>query len=192
MNSMTRGTLHFSLSDSATEVRIDEFLSQMTLEEKVGQMVQISIRDMTPGEGEERIRRGQAGSVLTVYGAKETNRLQKIAVEESRLSIPLIIGNDVIHGYRTIFPIPLAESCTWEPGLAQETARIAAEEATAHGTNWTFAPMVDICRDPRWGRIAEGSGEDPFLGRAMARARVFGFQAAHLASGRKMVTCPKH
>ena len=189
---MTEATLRFTPSELVIESRIDEFLAQMTLEEKVGQMVQLSIRDMVPGEGEERIRQGQAGSVLTAYGARETNRLQEIAVEESRLGIPLIIGNDVIHGYRTIFPIPLAESCTWDPGLVQETARIAAEEATAHGTNWNFAPMVDICRDPRWGRIAEGSGEDPFLGKAMARARVFGFQGADLASGRRMVACPKH
>jgi beta-glucosidase len=189
---MTPDTSQFTCSNHETEARVEVLLAQMTLEEKVGQMVQISVRDMQPGEGEGRIQQGQAGSVLYAYGAAETNRLQRIAVEESRLGIPLIIGNDVIHGYRTIFPIPLAESCTWDPGLVQETARIAAEEASAHGTHWNFAPMVDICRDPRWGRIAEGAGEDPFLGSAMARARVRGFQAADLASGRKMVACPKH
>ena len=161
---MAQDRLRFTKTDLKTEARVDELLAQMTLGEKVGQMVQISVRDMAAGEGEERIRRGQAGSVLTVYGAAETNRLQKIAVEESRLRIPLIIGNDVIHGFRTIFPIPLAESCTWNPGLVQAAARIAAEEATSHGTHWNFAPMVDICRDPRWGRIAEGAGEDPLLG----------------------------
>jgi beta-glucosidase len=189
---MTEETLWFTRSDITTEARVEQLLERMTLEEKVGQMVQISVRDMVPGMGEDRIRRGQAGSVLTVYGAEEVNRLQRIAVEESRLRIPLIIGNDVIHGYRTIFPIPLAESCTWEPSLVQQAARIAAEEATAHGTSWNFAPMVDVCRDPRWGRIAEGSGEDSFLGRTLARARVLGFQAQDLASGRRMVACPKH
>ena len=189
---MAQDRLRFTKTDLKTEARVDELLAQMTLGEKVGQMVQISVRDMAGEEGEERIRRGQAGSVLTVYGAAETNRLQRIAVEESRLRIPLIIGNDVIHGFRTIFPIPLAESCTWDPGLVQAAARIAAEEATSHGTHWNFAPMVDICRDPRWGRIAEGAGEDPLLGGTMARARVLGFQADDLASGRRMVACPKH
>jgi beta-glucosidase len=164
----------------------------MTLAEKVGQMAQIKMDRLGWAEGEERIRRGQAGSVLTIYGVSTINRLQRIAVEESRLGIPLLVGNDVIHGYRTIFPIPLAESCTWDPGLVQQAARIAAEEAAADGTDWTFAPMVDICRDPRWGRIAEGAGEDPFLGAAMARARVRGFEASDLASGRKLVSCPKH
>jgi beta-glucosidase len=170
------------------EARVEKLLSGMTLAEKIGQMCQIHVGSLGWSEGEDRIRQGQAGSVLTVYGASKINRLQRIAVEESRLGIPLIVGNDVIHGYRTIFPIPLAESCTWDPGLVEEAARIAAEEASAAGTDWTFAPMVDVCRDPRWGRIAEGSGEDPFLGASMARARVRGFEA----SGRKMVSCPKH
>ena len=174
------------------ESRVEELLSEMTLVEKIGQMCQIHVDPRGWAQGEDRIRRGQAGSVLTVYGADKINRLQRVAVEESRLGIPLIVGNDVIHGYRTIFPIPLAESCTWDPGLVEEAARIAAEEASADGTDWTFAPMVDICRDPRWGRIAEGSGEDPFLGEAMARARVRGFEAGGLASGRKLVSCPKH
>ena len=174
------------------DTRIEQLLSEMTLAEKVGQMTQIKMDRLGWPEGEERIRRGQVGSVLTIYGASKINRLQRIAVEDSRLGIPLLIGNDVIHGYRTIFPIPLAESCTWDPGLVQQAARIAAEEAAADGTDWTFAPMVDICRDPRWGRIAEGAGEDPFLGAAMARARVRGFEASDLASGRKLVSCPKH
>lgn len=171
---------------------VEALLAQMTLEEKVGQMIQIHPSQLAPGEMEERIRRGQAGSVLNFYGVAKINRLQRIAVEESRLGIPLILGNDIIHGYRTIFPIPLAESCTWDLDLVEETARIAAEEATANGVDWTFAPMVDVCRDPRWGRIAEGAGEDPFLGAAMARAQVRGFQAADLTNGRKMVACPKH
>ena len=174
------------------EVRVEALLSEMTLAEKIGQMCQIHVGTLGWPQGEDRIRRGQAGSVLTVYGAAKINQLQRIAVEESRLGIPLIVGHDVIHGYRTIFPIPLAESCTWDPGLVEEAARIAAEEASADGTGWTFAPMVDVCRDPRWGRIAEGSGEDPFLGEAMARARVHGFETGDLASGRKLVSCPKH
>jgi beta-glucosidase len=174
------------------ETRVEQLLSEMTLAEKVGQMTQIHMGELSWAEGKDRIRRGQVGSVLTIYGASKINDLQRIAIEESRLGIPLLIGNDVIHGYRTIFPIPLAESCTWDPDLLQEAARIAAEEASADGTDWTFAPMVDICRDPRWGRIAEGAGEDPFLGAALARARVRGFQASDLASGRKLVSCPKH
>jgi beta-glucosidase len=164
----------------------------MTLEEKVGQMVQINVDRLGQEETEARIRKGQASSVLNLYGAANLNRLQRIACSESRLAIPLLFGNDVIHGYRTIFPIPLAESCTWDPALLEETARIAAQEASADGTHWIFAPMVDVCRDPRWGRIAEGAGEDPFLGAALARARVRGFQAADLAGGRRIVACPKH
>ena len=174
------------------EARVEQLLSKMTMAEKVGQMTQIHMHELDWSEGKDRIRQGQVGSVLTIYEVSEINRLQRIATEESRLGIPLLIGNDVIHGYRTIFPIPLAESCTWDPGLVQEAARIAAEEASAEGTDWTFAPMVDICRDPRWGRIAEGAGEDPFLGAALARARVRGFQASDLTSGRKLVSCPKH
>ena len=189
---MATRTLQFTDWDPGVDDRVDELLGQMTLQEKVGQMCQIHFGTVAQAEGEERIRQGRAGSVLTLYGAAEINRAQRIAVEESRLGIPLIFGNDVIHGYRTIFPIPLAESCTWDVALVEETARIAAEEATADGTNWTIAPMIDVCRDPRWGRIAEGAGEDPFLGAAMARARVRGFQAANLESGRKMVACPKH
>jgi beta-glucosidase len=132
---MTWDTLECTGSDPEIESRVEEILVQMRLEEKVGQMVQISVGDLPLGEGEERIRRGQAGSVLNAYGAAETNRLQRIAVEESRLGIPLIVGNDVIHGFRTIFPVPLAESCTWDPDLVAEAARIAAEEASAHGTH---------------------------------------------------------
>jgi len=189
---MVGQSLRFAEWGAEIDARVEALLGQMTLEEKVGQMVQIHLGTLGRVEGEERIRRGQVGSVLSLYGAAEINRLQRIAVEESRLGVPLLIGNDVIHGYRTIFPIPLAESCTWDPGLVEEAARIAAEEASADGTDWTFAPMVDICHDPRWGRIAEGAGEDPFLGAAMARARVRGFQAGDLSSRRKLAACPKH
>jgi beta-glucosidase len=178
--------------DKEIEQRVDDLLTRMTIEEKVGQMSMITANHRSHKELASRIQCGQIGSILNADGVKEINRLQKIAAEESRLRIPLIFGFDVIHGYRTIFPIPLAESCTWEPDLVEEASRIAAEEASADGIDWTFAPMVDICRDPRWGRIAEGAGEDPFLGAAMAAARVRGYQYGNLVSGRKMVSCPKH
>ena len=185
-------SLRFSECPPQVDEWVEALLAPMTLEEKVGQMVQVNVDWLGLEEVEDRIRQGQAGSVLNYYGVSEINHLQRIAVEGSRLGIPLIVGNDVIHGYRTIFPIPLAESCTWDPALLAETARIAAEEASANGVDWNFAPMVDVSRDPRWGRVAEGAGEDPFLGAALARARVQGFQAAGLASGRRMVACPKH
>lgn len=183
-------SFNFTQTDPQIEARAEELLARMTLEEKVGQMVQATLawRD----DLETLIREGKVGSLLAVTDTHEINRMQKIAVEESRLGIPLIVGNDVIHGYRTIFPIPLAESCTWDPALVQAAARIAADEAAASGTDWIFAPMVDICRDPRWGRIAEGAGEDPYLGALMAQARVRGFQADGLAGARKIVACPKH
>jgi beta-glucosidase len=189
---MTANTINTNHSSPEVGERVEALLGRMTLEEKVGQMAQINVQRLGRGESEARIRRGQAGSVLNLYGAAELNALQRSAVEVSRLGIPLLFGNDVIHGYRTIFPIPLAEACTWDPALLEQAARIAAEEASADGTHWIFGPMIDVCRDPRWGRIAEGAGEDPFLGAAMARARVRGFQAADLESGRKIVACPKH
>ena len=158
--------------------RINALLAKMTLAEKLGQLQQLD------GEGNgnfrpehlELIRKGLLGSTLNVRGAERTNQLQRVAMEESRLKIPVLLGFDVIHGYRTIFPIPLAEASSWDPTLAERSASIAANEAYASGLRWTFAPMVDIARDARWGRITEGAGEDPFLGAAFARARVLGFQ----------------
>ncbi len=191
---MIRGMLHFdaNLLDPEVEAQVDELLAKLSLREKIGQMVQIHVHDGNVEASLELIAGGHVGSVLNYYEASKLNRLQRAAVEESAAGIPLLFANDVIHGYRTIFPIPLAISCTWDPELAQEAARIAAEEATADGTHWTFAPMVDIARDPRWGRIAEGAGEDPFLGAAMARAQVQGFQHDNLESGRRLVACAKH
>lgn len=185
---------HFDANriDPEIEARVDELLDRLSLLQKIGQMVQIHVHEDNIEESLERIRQGMVGSVLNYYGAANLNRLQRAAVEESDAGIPLIFGNDVIHGYRTIFPIPLAISCTWDPELAREAARIAAEEASADGTHWTFAPMVDIARDARWGRIAEGAGEDPFLGATMARAQVQGFQSLSLESGRRLLSCPKH
>ncbi len=182
----------FTAIDSEIEARVDDLLTRMTLEEKVGQMNQVSPNWDAREELEAAIRSGQVGSVLNVWEVAKINEMQRIAVEESRLGIPLIVGTDVIHGYRTIFPIPLAESCTWDPDLLEQAARAAADEAAAGGTDWIFAPMVDVARDPRWGRIAEGAGEDPFLGRALAVARVRGFQATDLAGGKRVVACPKH
>ena len=165
-------------------------LSQMTLEEKIGQMVQV---DTTWKQDiPQLIRQGRIGSILTIRDLPFINTLQKIAVQESRLGVPLLIGNDVIHGYKTIFPIPLALACTWEPEFIENVAEVIAREAIAAGTHWNFAPMVDICREPRWGRIAEGAGEDPWLGSQISRAWVRGFQKLPQSGSRRLAACVKH
>lgn len=181
------------------EQKVDSVLSLMTLEEKVGQLVQYSskfdtgTRTRRPKEGhEELIRQGRIGSLLNIFGAEETKRLQKIAVEESRLKIPLIFGLDVIHGLKSTFPVPIAEASSWNPKLVEYSARMQAIEASAAGIHWTFNPMVDIARDPRWGRIVEGSGEDPYLGSVMAAARVRGYQGDNLAAENTILACAKH
>ena len=138
------------------------------------------------------VRKGLLGSTLNVRGAARTNELQHIAMDESRLKIPLIFGFDVIHGYRTIFPVPLGETSSWDPVAVERAASIAADEARAAGVHWTFAPMLDIARDARWGRIVEGAGEDPYLGAAMARARVRGFQGRDYSAPDKILACAKH
>jgi beta-glucosidase len=176
------------------EQRVNALLAQMTLEEKLGQLQQLD------GEGNgnfrpehlELIRKGLLGSTLNVRGAQNTNHVQRVAMNESRLKIPVLFGFDVIHGYRTIFPIPLAEASSWDPSLAERSAAVAAQEANNVGLRWTFAPMVDIARDPRWGRITEGAGEDPFLGAAFARARVRGFQGEDYGAPDKVLACAKH
>jgi len=189
------------LVDPATEKRIDALLAQMTLEEKVGQLHQLSsFFDPTgpmpeaPDEAARvaKIRNGQVGSMLNVHGVAAVRRLQQLAVDGSRLHIPLLFGYDVVHGFRTIFPVPLAEAASWNPAAAERSARIAATEAAATGIDWTFAPMVDICRDARWGRIMEGAGEDPFLGAAFAAARVRGFQGPDLRAVDSVAACVKH
>jgi beta-glucosidase len=189
------------LVDPATEQRIDALLTQMTLAEKVGQLHQLSsFFDPTgpmPEEPDEaarvaKIRNGQVGSMLNVHGVKAVRRLQQLAVDGSRLHIPMLFGYDVVHGYRTIFPVPLGEASSWNPAAAERSARIAATEAAATGIDWTFAPMVDICRDARWGRIMEGAGEDPFLGAAFAAARVRGFQGSDLRAVDSVAACVKH
>src|SRR5688500_7265213 len=179
---------------SDIEKRIDALLAQMTLQEKLGQLQQLDGH----GDGKYRpehvelARKGLLGSTLNVRGAKQTNELQKVAVEQSRLKIPLIFGFDVIHGYRTIFPVPLGEAASWDPAAVERAASVAALETRASGVHWTFAPMVDIARDARWGRIVEGSGEDPYLGSVMARARVRGFQGTDYSAADRIVACAKH
>jgi len=185
--------------ESRGEKMIDSLVRAMTIEEKVGQLVlHTPLRhDSISGpsvsvEQARSIARGRIGALLNIWGAKATHEAQKIAVEQSRLKIPLLFGLDVIHGYRTTFPIPLAEASSWDTAMVERDARIAAAEAAASGVNWTFAPMVDIARDPRWGRIAEGSGEDPLLGSLMAAARVRGFQGRDPASDVSIAACVKH
>ena len=162
------------------EGRIDALLARMTLEEKLGQLQQLDGEANGNYRPEHRdlIRKGLLGSTLNVRGARRTNELQRIAVEESRLKIPVLFGFDVIHGYRTIFPVPLGEASSWDAAAAERAAAVAAAETRASGVHWTFAPMVDIARDARWGRIVEGAGEDPYLGSLMARARGRRFQGA--------------
>ncbi len=187
---------------ASTALQLEAMLGRMTLPEKLGQLTLEwggRINDTNPQIAQSKteelhtlIREGKIGAFLGAHGAAYTNELQKIAVEGSRLGIPLLFGNDVIHGYNTIFPIPLAEACTWSPELVEAAAAAAAAEARASGTRWTFAPMVDIARDPRWGRVAEGSGEDPYLGSVMAAARVRGFQGDDPFAADKVLACAKH
>ncbi len=183
--------------DPAIEKRIDGLIGQMTVDEKLGQLSQVATgatgpEFVAPDRLDEMATQGQVGSVLNLLGAAATNRLQHLAVEKSRLGIPILFGFDVIHGYRTVFPVPLAEASSWDVALAEKDAAVAAREASSVGLHWTFAPMVDIARDPRWGRIVEGAGEDTFLGSAMAAARVRGFQGAKLGAPGHVIACAKH
>ena len=183
------------------EQKVTRLLNQMTLEEKIGQMNQYNgFWDLTgpaPSNGDaakkyEHLRKGYVGSILNLRGVENVRKIQKIAVEETRLGIPLIIGFDVIHGYETLSPIPLAESASWDLEAIKKSAEVAAEEAAAAGINWTFAPMVDISRDARWGRVMEGAGEDPYLGSKIAFARVQGFQGSDLSHHSTLAACAKH
>lgn len=183
--------------DPLIERKIDSLLALMTLPEKVGQLVlftsDIDVTGPTIREGyKEDIQKGLVGALFNAYGAKFTRELQKVAVEETRLGIPLLFGYDVIHGHRTIFPISLGEAASWDLEAIELGARIAAEEAAAEGLHWTYAPMVDISRDPRWGRVSEGAGEDPYLGSAIARARVKGFQGEDLKATHTILATVKH
>jgi beta-glucosidase len=176
-------------SDSDIEQRVNTLLQKMTLQEKAGQITQLAGMNAHTAE---MIKQGKVGSILGVLGAENVNEAQRAAVESSRLKIPLIIGYDVIHGYRTIFPVPLASAGSFDPQLIEQSERVAAKEATASGVKWAFAPMVDIARDPRWGRIVEGAGEDPYLGSMVAAARVKGFQGNNIADPESVVACAKH
>ena len=177
--------------DSLVERQVEELLGKMTLPEKIGQMNQLSpFGSMDEIAGQ--VRKGEIGSLLNVTDPEKVNEIQKVAVEESRLGIPLLISRDVIHGYKTIFPIPLGQAATFNPQIVQDGARVAAIEASADGIRWTFAPMIDISRDPRWGRIAESCGEDPYLSSVMGVAMVKGFQGDSLNDPTSIAACAKH
>lgn len=203
---MLLAVLAFGCSDQAAyrDAKMDRFIDglmkKMTLEEKVGQLNLPVAGDIVTGEGksvgvEDRIARGEVGGLFNVKGAAAIRRYQQIAVEQSRLGIPLIFGMDVIHGYETTFPIPLGLSCSWDMEAVEQSAHIAAVEASADGIAWTFSPMVDLGRDPRWGRVSEGSGEDPYLNARIAEAMVYGYQGRpgeQFASNDEIMACVKH
>lgn len=191
MTSKSRPHLRFDHQPLEIQQRVEELLGQMTLGEKVGQMVLLFPADQSLF-AESMVREGTVGSIGDIADLKQINHLQRIAVEESRLGIPLFVANNVIHGFGTVFPIPLAMSCAWDTEMVQEASMIASQEAAVCGTNCPFSPMVDLARDPRWGRVAEGSGEDVFLNEEMARAYVRGYQADGLTGGRKISAFPKH
>jgi beta-glucosidase len=182
-------------TEDPVEQRVEALLAKMTLEEKIGQTAQrgTSSREKTLSESlKEAVRKGQVGSVLNVMNKDYVEELQRIAVEESPNGIPLIFARDVIHGFKTIFPIPLGQAATWNPEIVEKGSRIAAEEASTYGIRWTFAPMLDISRDPRWGRIAESPGEDPYLASVLGKAYVKGFQGDDLSSPTSLAACGKH
>lgn len=185
-------------AQKTVDQKVAELLSQMTLEEKVGQMVQYSGFEYATGPQNsnsavvlEEIKKGKVGSMLNVAGAEETRAFQKLAMQ-SRLKIPLLFGQDVIHGYRTTFPVNLGQAASWDLGMIEKSERIAATEASAYGIHWTFAPMVDVARDPRWGRVMEGSGEDTYLGTKIGLARIRGFQGKGLGNLDAVMACAKH
>ena len=176
---------------------IDVLMNKMTLEEKIGQLNLPVTGEITTGQAKSsdiaaKIKKGEVGGLFNLKGVEKIREVQKQAVEDSRLGIPLLFGMDVIHGYETMFPIPLGLSCTWDMTAIEESARIAAVEASADGISWTFSPMVDISRDPRWGRVSEGSGEDPFLGAMIAEAMVRGYQGKNMERNDEIMACVKH
>ncbi len=190
---MTTSSAETVIEKRPVEQRVTELLEAMTLAEKIGQMNQLHAGDGDPARDlGAALREGGIGSVLNVVDVEAVNELQRIAVEESRLGIPLFIGRDVIHGFRTVMPIPVGLAATWNPGVIEESARIAALEAASCGVNWTFAPMIDVTRDPRWGRIAESPGEDPYLASRFAESMVRGFQGDDLSAPGTILACAKH
>src|SRR5664279_352366 len=194
---ISAATPNAQLADPGLNQRVEDLLRKMTLEEKVGQLVQYSAGAPTgPGTGRSdynlMVAKGQIGSIFNVVGADKANAFQHIAMEKTRLHIPLIFGFDVIHGHRTIFPMPLALASSFDPKAAEIVARSGAVEARADGIQWVFSPMVDISRDARWGRIAESAGEDPYLGAAIARAWIKGYQQGDLTNPTSVAACVKH
>ena len=182
--------------DGKMNAFISQLMSKMTLDEKIGQLNLPGAGDITTGQAANsgiagKIEKGEVGGLFNIKTVAKIKDVQRLAVERSRLKIPLLFGMDVIHGYETVFPIPLGLSCSWDMPEIEESARIAAKEASADGICWTFSPMVDICRDPRWGRIAEGGGEDPYLGSQIARAMVKGYQQ-DLSGNSDIMACVKH
>ncbi|MEI6885265.1 MAG: glycoside hydrolase family 3 N-terminal domain-containing protein [Bacteroidota bacterium] len=189
--------LGFRILSPAEDSAVESLIRRMTIEEKIGQLTLLSSEWNATGpvinsDLEQLIKDGRAGAVLNFYTVDKVRELQKLAVEGSRLRIPLLFGNDVIHGHRTIFPIPLGQACSWDLASIERVEQIAAMEASAEGINWTYAPMVDIARDPRWGRVSEGAGEDSWLGSEIAKARVRGFQGKGITDGRHILACVKH
>ena len=179
------------------DVFVAELMSKMTVDEKIGQLNLPTSGDITTGQANssnvaKNIKEGKVGGLFNIKSVQKIKEVQKIAVEQSKLKIPLLFGMDVIHGYETTFPIPLGLSCTWDMDLIKRSAQIAAQEASADGINWTFSPMVDISRDPRWGRVSEGSGEDPYLGSQIAKAMVIGYQGDDLSKNNTILSCVKH
>jgi beta-glucosidase len=194
-------TIHLVAQPQTDEVKMNRFISElmakMTLDEKIGQLNLPSAGDFTTGQTSssdigKKIVEGKVGGLFNISTVEKIRSVQQVAVEKSRLKIPLIFGMDVIHGYKSVFPIPLGLSCSWDMDLIEQSARIAATEASADGICWTFSPMVDISRDPRWGRIAEGAGEDPFLGGEVAKAMVRGYQGSDLTKNNTIMACVKH
>ena len=184
-------------NDTKMKIFVDALMKKMTLDEKIGQLNLPGSGDIVTGQAKSsdigaKIREGKVGGLFNIKSVAKIKDVQRIAVEESRLKIPMLFGMDVIHGYETVFPIPLGMSCTWDMNLVERSARIAAQEASADGINWTFSPMVDISRDPRWGRISEGSGEDPYLGSLIAKAMVKGYQGNDLSKNNTIMSCVKH
>ncbi|MEP7165192.1 MAG: beta-glucosidase BglX [Ferruginibacter sp.] len=185
------------IADAKMDLFVNNLMKKMTVDEKIGQLNLPGSGDIVTGQASnsdigKKIKDGSVGGLFNIKTVTKIRAVQKVAIEESRLKIPLIFGMDVIHGYQTTFPIPLAVSCTWDMKLIEQSARIAANEASADGINWTFSPMVDIARDPRWGRISEGNGEDPFLGAAIAKAMVKGYQGDDLTKNNTILSCVKH
>jgi len=177
--------------------KVDSLMALMTIDEKIGQLVLYSSSwdvtgPVTPGNVVEDIRSGRCGNMFNAITSSFNRKLQEVAVNETRLGIPLLFGYDVVHGYKTIFPVPLGEAASWDTALIRKVSAIAAKETASAGINWTFAPMVDVSRDPRWGRVTEGAGEDPFLGSCIAEARVKGFQGNDLSSPETVMACVKH